>query len=240
MSMSGESDGRAAGDHLRERRQVQAGDATAPDARGPIARDVAPGRDGVALGGDGDLRPQRADAGLEAGSTSSGAATARPCGVLQARGANVAGLLPDRVRGAVDAEVDVQRARVRPADRDRAAERARDRGAALHDVRVHVAVADPDDRDPVAVADRDLDLARRARARDRRAPAPRQAPAIQPRDERVRDAAVQPQVGDRARAVTRDVDVADASGRRRSGRRSASPGTTRRAPWRAARARERG
>ena len=169
------TDRRRAASGLRERRQVQAGDAAAPDARRRRPAIVAPGRDGVALGRDGDLRPQRAGAGLARGSTSSGGGDRRPCGVLQSRGDDVAGLLPDRVRGAVDAEVDVQRARARPADRDRAAEAA-GRGAARRDGGVDVAVGDPDDRDPVAVADRDLDLGAPPPSADRRAPAARQTP----------------------------------------------------------------
>ena len=101
---------------LRGDAQVQAGDPARPHARGALRRPVAPGDDGVALGRDRDPRPQRARPGLERRIDVERLRDRGPRRVLQARGAHVALLLPDGVGGAVDAEVDVDVVRVRPAD----------------------------------------------------------------------------------------------------------------------------
>ena len=123
----------------------------------PSGDALAPGRDRVALGGHGDARAQRAGAGLARGVDVQRRGDPCPRRVLQPRGDDVAALLPDRVRGAVDAEVDVERPRAGPAERDRRREAA-GRVARRRRGGVDGAAGDPGDREPVAVAGRDLDL----------------------------------------------------------------------------------
>ena len=213
MSMSGESAEPARQRQvLRDDREVHAGDAAArrrassrPARARPRSRRRSP-----------RPRPRRAGAASpvpasRAGSTSSGGAIARPtCASCRRAGGDVAALLPDRVRGAVDAEVDVEVAGRPDRRAGRSAARTPPGVSPPGDDRgVDVAVGDPGDREPVAVARGDLDLGRRAGRRSRRAPARRHAPAEHAHDVRVRDAAVVAEVGDGAGAVAREVDVAD-------------------------------
>jgi hypothetical protein len=195
-------------DDLRRDGERDPGQPPRPHARHAGARDVTPRDDRVALRRDADLGLEIAGAGRQRRIDVDGLWDERPRGILQARGVHVAALLPDDVGGAVDAEVDVDAVRVRPAELDRADPRPRRGAPALDDVGVHVAAGDPGDRDPVVVADRDLDL---GGLEGDRVHALRAAPgaAVEPLHEGVRHPAVPAQIGDGAGAVTRDIDIAD-------------------------------
>ena len=146
---------------LRDQRERHPGDPASPHVREPVGHDLAPGRDRVALGRDRHLRAQRAGAGDPVDVDVQRLRDAGPGRVLQSRGGDVAALLPDRVRRAVDAQVDVEVARAGAPDGDRGREPAR-RVPARRDRGVDDPVRDPGDREPVAVARRDLDVGDRA------------------------------------------------------------------------------